>query len=509
MVPLERCESLHGVRVLRDLVQRRHGLRLGLATAAGMPLEHEQDRVMAPPCGLCRIALFSRQGFKACTQSYRGMKTGAAAAAGPASRQRCHMGLTILSTPVRLRQDVVAHVFASGFVSAPLDEAGRKLAAEQALSLGEAPTDLDAALRAVPVVDAEHEPDLTEMLELAATEIGAFLTERAAAKRATPLPTFEGILGRSTPMQSLYRVLEKVVQSESTVLVLGESGTGKELVAKAIHHRGPRKGKAFVAQNCSALTDTLLESAMFGYVRGAFTGAVKDTKGLFEVADGGTFFLDEVGDMSPSLQVKLLRVLQDGTFTPVGGTTERRVNVRVIAATNKDLQTAVQQGEFREDLFYRLNVIRITMPPLREREGDVALLVDFFLARHNKQRTELPLRLSRPVRQALEDYHWPGNVRELENEIERLAVLGTGEDEVDVELLSPRLQELAREGRPSQAPRVSSLPGSSLKQSLEELERQILREGLERTNGNKSQLAKELGISRSNLIAKVQQYGLG
>jgi len=292
-------------------------------------------------------------------------------------------------------------------------------------------------------------------------------------------------------------------------LILGESGTGKELVARAIHNRGPRKGRAFVAQNCSALTDTLLESAMFGYVRGAFTGAVKDTKGLFEVADGGTFFLDEVGDMSPSLQVKLLRVLQDGTFTPVGGTTERRVNVRVIAATNKDLQTAVQRGEFREDLFYRLNVIRISMPPLREREGDIALLVDFFLARHNKQRTELPLRLSRGVRQALEDYHWPGNVRELENEIERLVVLGTGEDEIDADLLSPRLQELARESRPSQVPPQRPTPGGGLKQALEDLERQILRDGLERTNGNKSQLAKELGISRSNLIAKVQQYGLG
>jgi len=497
--------------VLRELVQRRFGLRLGLATAAGTPIEHEDDRVMAPPCALCRLALFSRGGFKACNQSYRAMRAAADDDRPNGAGLRCHLDLEIASVPVRLRQEVVAHVFTSGFAPAPLDDTRRRAAAERAMALTESPPGLDAALRAVPVVEPERRPDLHELLQLAAAEVGAFLAERAAQKRPTPLPTFEGIIGQSAPMQALYRVLEKVVQSESTVLILGESGTGKELVAKAVHNRGPRKNKAFVAQNCSALTDTLLESAMFGYVRGAFTGAVKDTKGLFEVADGGTFFLDEVGDMSPSLQVKLLRVLQDGTFTPVGGTTERRVNVRVIAATNKDLQTAVQRGEFREDLFYRLNVIRIMMPPLRDREGDVGLLVDFFLARHNKNRGEQAMRLSRTVRQALEDYHWPGNVRELENEIERLAVLGTGEDEIDVDLLSPRLQELAREGRPSQvpAPRPSAPPGSSLKQALEELERQILREGLERTNGNKSQLAKELGISRSNLIAKVQQYGLG
>ncbi|MBI5160557.1 MAG: sigma 54-interacting transcriptional regulator [Micrococcales bacterium] len=506
MVSLERCESLHGVRVLGELVQRRFGLRLGLATAAGVPIEHEDDRVMAAPCGICKIALFSRPGFKACNQSYRAAR----AADNGAARSRCHMGLGILSVPARVRQEVVAHVFTSGFVPAPPDEEARAAIATRTGVLTESPADLEAALRSVPIVAPERMGELQELLDLAAAEVASFLAERmAAAKRVTPEPTFEGILGRSAPMQALYRVLEKVVQSESTVLVLGESGTGKELVARAIHTRGPRKNKAFVAQNCSALTDTLLESAMFGYVRGAFTGAVKDTKGLFEVSDGGTFFLDEVGDMSPSLQVKLLRVLQDGTFTPVGGTTERRANVRVVAATNKDLQAAVQNGEFREDLFYRLNVIRINMPPLRDREGDVALLVDFFLARHNKQRGAQPLRLSRAVQQALEDYHWPGNVRELENEIERLVVLGSGEDEIDVDLLSPRLQEIAREARPSQSPAPRQVAGSSLRQALEDLERQILREGLERTNGNKSQLAKELGISRSNLIAKVQQYGLG
>ena len=187
-------------------------------------------------------------------------------------------------------------------------------------------------------------------------------------------------------MQQVYRLLEKIVASESTVLIHGESGTGKELVARAIHYNGPRAKRPFVVQNCSAFNDNLLESALFGHSKGAFTGAVKDKKGLFEMADGGTFFLDEVGDMSPALQVKLLRVLQEGTFTPVGATEVRQVDVRVIAATHKDLQKMVEHNEFREDLYYRINVIKIQIPPLRDRMDDMAILIDHFLRKHYRPR---------------------------------------------------------------------------------------------------------------------------
>src|SRR3712207_7869306 len=196
---------------------------------------------------------------------------------------------------------------------------------------------------------------------------------------------FENIIGKSGPMLEIFRLLEKVCNSDSTVLINGESGTGKELVARAIHYNGPRKDKPFVVQNCSAFNDNLLESALFGHVKGSFTGAVRDKKGLFEVADNGTFFLDEVGDMSPTLQVKLLRVLQEGTFLPVGGTEPREVDVRVIAATHKDLGEMVKRGEFREDLFYRINVIRVHLPPLRERRDDLPLLVDHFLRKHHRE----------------------------------------------------------------------------------------------------------------------------
>jgi transcriptional regulator with PAS, ATPase and Fis domain len=306
----------------------------------------------------------------------------------------------------------------------------------------------------------------------------------------------------------VFRLLEKIVESESTVLIQGESGTGKELVARAIHYNGPRSKKPFVVQNCSAFNDNLLESALFGHVKGAFTGAIRDKKGLFEIADGGTFFLDEVGDMSAALQVKLLRVLQEGTFTPVGGTETRQVDVRVIAATHKDLQKMVERGEFREDLYYRIHVIKIQVPPLRERMDDLPLLCEHFLRKHFRGAARGATRPPRLLPEALATmrrYPWPGNIRELENEIERLLVLGGDLPELPEELLSQRVRDADGAPRPQA---VRAAQQGTLKEAVESLERDLIQQGLIRTHWNKSQLAKELGISRSNLIAKVERYGL-
>jgi transcriptional regulator with PAS, ATPase and Fis domain len=298
------------------------------------------------------------------------------------------------------------------------------------------------------------------------------------------------------------------------VLIHGESGTGKELVARAIHYNGPRAKKPFVVQNCSAFNDNLLESALFGHARGAFTGAVKDKKGLFEIADGGTFFLDEIGDMSPSLQVKLLRVLQEGTFTAVGATDTTQVDVRVIAATHKDLQKMVERGEFREDLYYRINVIKTIVPPLRDRLDDLPLLSEHFLRKHHRGKGKPPL-LSHDALVAFSRYGWPGNIRELENEIERLLVLGGDLDELPLELLSARIREAdaaaraqTRSAVASTSPVAPPSPTGNLKEAVEALEREMIHQGLIRTHWNKSQLAKELGISRSNLIQKCTYYGL-
>jgi len=257
-------------------------------------------------------------------------------------------------------------------------------------------------------------------------------------------------------------------------------------------------------QNCSAFNDNLLDSELFGHRRGAFTGAIADKQGLFEVADEGTFFLDEIGDMSPSLQVKVLRVLQEGTFTAVGDTEPRKVDVRIIAATNRDLKGMVERGDFREDLYYRIHVINMVIPPLRERVDDIDLLVDHFLVVHGRGRRSK--RLSDACRGRLRAHPWPGNVRELENEIERLLVLSGDERVIEESLLSPRMRQEPEVERAASAA-ADQAPGN-LPEAIESLERRMIAAALARHQGNKTRAADELGISRRNLIRLVQKYAL-
>jgi transcriptional regulator with PAS, ATPase and Fis domain len=381
-----------------------------------------------------------------------------------------------------------------------------------ASSVQKVPIVLDG--RPVGVVYASGEsppaPDdprsLGELLEQVAAEIADYtraLAPKPASRRTPWRHSYDGIIGESRPIHDLLRMLDRVVDSDSTVLVQGENGTGKELIAKAIHYNSTRKHGRFVAQNCSAFNDNLLDSELFGHKRGAFTGATFDKQGLFEVADGGTFFLDEIGDTSPQLQVKLLRVLQEGTFLPVGGTETKRVDVRVIAATNRDLKRMVERGEFREDLFYRVNVISLTVPPLRERKDDIPLLVDHFLSKQARGRRLKMKRLAPDCAERLRDYSWPGNIRELENEIERLVVLAGDDKIIDPELLSPRIGAAAAMGELARRNDPNSLP-----EAVEALERTLIYEVLKKTRWNKTQAASELHISRRNLIRKVSKYKL-
>ncbi len=314
--------------------------------------------------------------------------------------------------------------------------------------------------------------------------------------------SYNGMIGRSKSMRELYSLLDKIKSTNSTIIIQGENGTGKELIAKSIHRNSSQSEKTFITQNCSAFNDNLLESELFGHKKGSFTGAISDKKGLFEVADKGTFFLDEIGDTSPSMQVKLLRVLQEGTFIPLGSTEMKKVDVRIIAATNKDLKKMVEEKLFREDLYYRLNVINVQVPPLRERKEDIALLVDYFLISSCKRKDVDPKTIDNSVIKRLYDYYWPGNVRELENEIERLVVLSADNKKISEEYLSEKIKE-NRKGDLS--PIFSK---GKLKEAIESVEKEIIQEGLRRTGWNKSQLAKELGISRASLIMKVDRYAL-
>jgi len=301
-------------------------------------------------------------------------------------------------------------------------------------------------------------------------------------------------------MLELFRLLDRVTETALPVVIYGESGTGKELVARAIHHNGPRRAKPFVSESCAAIPETLLEAALFGHARGAFTGADSERRGLFEVAHGGTLFLDEVGEMSPGMQAKLLRVLQTGEFRRLGGERTVHVDVRLLCASNRDLSRLVEEGAFREDLFYRLNVVRVGLPPLRERRDDIPLLVEHFLGKHAQKRGAKPPRLQRAALQKLVGYRWPGNVRELENEILRAAALG-GET-IAVEDLSPQVAA----GDPEAA--FDSPDDLGLKKRVERLERTLLREAMARADGNQTQAARLLGLSRFGLQKKLRRYGL-
>lgn len=314
-----------------------------------------------------------------------------------------------------------------------------------------------------------------------------------------------GLIGSSAAIQYVRDLLQRISSYDVTVLIQGESGTGKELVARAIHYHSKRKAKEFVIINCSAFSDALLESELFGHMRGSFTGAIAEKEGLFEIADKGTFFMDEVGDMSPALQVKLLRVLQEGVFFKIGGTKPLQVDVRIVAATNQDLQKLVEAGKFRHDLFYRLNVMHINLPPLRERREDIPQLVSHIIQKISDKNSQ-PIKTLQPeVMKALQSYDWPGNIRELENELEKACIMAQG-TAIETKDLSRHLIESALKKR-------NVAPGTkegSLKKRKSDLvssfEKTVIEEALLRTKGNQTQAAKALGISRQDLNRKLKLY---
>ena len=319
--------------------------------------------------------------------------------------------------------------------------------------------------------------------------------------------SFQGIVGRSRPMRDLFQLLETVSVTNSTILIAGETGTGKELVARAIHHNSPRRANHFVALNCSAIPETLLEAELFGHVRGAFTGAVGNRVGRFEQAHRGTLFLDEVGTMGAPLQMKLLRALQEREVERVGESRTIKVDVRVIAATNSDLGRMVAEGQFREDLYYRLNVIPVRLPPLRDRKEDIPLLVQHFLERFCREITP-PRGLMTVSQQAMRQlmaYQWPGNVRQLENALERAVALSGGRAQIEVADLPPDVQEVGE----SPVSSTFALPdeGIDVTEYIGGIERELIRQSLERTGGNKGRAAQLLHLKRTTLVEKLKRMG--
>lgn len=317
---------------------------------------------------------------------------------------------------------------------------------------------------------------------------------------------FGELVGRTPQMKAVYQTILKVAPADTTVIIYGESGTGKELVARAIHQHSPRAQKPLVRVNCGALNENLLESELFGHEKGSFTGAFRRKKGRFELAHGGSIFLDEIGDLSLNMQLKLLRVLQEKEFERVGGEETIRVDVRVIAATNKDLNELVREGRFREDLFYRLHIVPIYLPPLRERRDDIPLLMEHFLTKISRRLGKTGLRFHPEIVRRCMDYSWPGNVRELENAIERALVLADG-DEIHPDLLPFR--NTSESASPSQKPAIQIRPGVwRLNETLQQVEKELICRALRLCKGNKAAAARALGLRSNTFFYKLKKYGL-
>ena len=421
------------------------------------------------------------------------------------------VGFDVAIFPINIENDFLGSLSVFGFCSANSGgKPARLKEIEKSLSrLGFESSFIGPFLEKVAFLEKKDEFYLFSLCQLITQEIITLHMEiihREARieelnKKLGSKYKYDNMVGKSKKMRDLYSVLDRICNAESTIMIYGENGTGKELIARSIHYKSPRAQQNFIVQNCSSFNDNLLESELFGHVKGSFTGAIKDKKGLFEVADKGTLFLDEIGDTSPQMQVKLLRVLQDGIFTPVGSTESKKIDVRIIAATNKNLKKMVEGETFREDLYYRLNVINVCAPPLSERKDDVPLLVDYFLEKFLKDQPHLKARqVTQHTMEKLLDYNWPGNVRELENEVERFVVLSGDATKITPDMLSPKIFNQNK---------VNGVRlHGKLKDALEDLEKRMILEGLRRTGWNKSKLAKELGISRAGLIIKVDKYQL-
>jgi two-component system response regulator HupR/HoxA len=511
-IDLARLEELQIVRKIRETVRRWWGVELSFTDANGFVIDHGKGIIIPPQNRICTSCLGDVEGLRRCNKSIELAVT--KLNHGTQMLGPCHMGLNIIGTAIQFGGERLGSLFACGFLVEEKAESARGRADEEVRELR---LKVDAtAFDSVQRIEAREVPRLADLMDTTVEEIDAY--QAAVAQREKRIRDlqdelggryrFADIIGKSEPMRRLYALLDKLVASDVTVIIHGENGTGKELIARALHFNSPRKEKQFVAQNCSALNDQLLESELFGHVKGSFTGATRDKPGLFKVADGGTFFLDEVADMSPAMQVKLLRVLQEGTFVPVGATRPEKVDARIIAASNKDLREAVLRREFREDLFYRLHVVALEVPPLRERIDDLPVLVEHFLDSWAK-RTGRPRKSLHPeLMAAFYDWSWPGNVRELENEIERLCVLSGDLVLVPAELRAQRAQTKASGASAQLAALVQRGLATDLSTAVGALEKELIEAGLRETHGNKSKLAERLGVSRTTLIKKIRDYGI-
>jgi transcriptional regulator with PAS, ATPase and Fis domain len=490
---------------MKEAVAQRWGISLHFTNASGWLQGVQPGQIFSPVNPVCRAICATKHGYQ--DRKSTALNVTAKVLGGQKSTMStCKTGISVLALPIVIDDKVIGSVYADGFVLSDTAELQRNRI-RQYLD-----THVGAAKSLLEKVDkiSSFAADDLEFLSLLIHSISEQLvdlnkrynrTNKSLSNLSRELlgdekQVFPGIVGSSAAMQEVYVTLDKVKDAMAPILVTGENGTGKELIAKSLHYESVRGKKPFLAMNCGAFNETLLDSELFGHVKGAFTGATGNKKGLLEEASEGTLFLDELGEMPLSMQVKLLRVLQEGTFMPVGSTKEKKTNARIICATNRDLAKLIKKGEFREDLYYRLDVIKVRVPSLREREEDIPNLVAHFVKKYG---TSEQFAISSEVMSALRDYNWPGNIRQLENEIQRLSLMN-GNATVAIDDLNDEIKSALNSSK------KRFKLGGELKSSIENYERDLIVEGLKKHDGNKTALAKELGMSRPSLMKKIKKY---
>jgi transcriptional regulator with PAS, ATPase and Fis domain len=417
-------------------------------------------------------------------------------------------GLSHLSGSILVDGENVGVLRLGHFIYGKLDDLTFEKIKESYVQYGLDDASLDKNIREIPVFSSEKVAVIKNLLKILCEEIGQYLEEISRDvpnALLTSKNNFNGLISQSQEIKDIMDQIELIGKSDSSVIIYGESGTGKELVANLIHQHSSRKDKPFVTINCAALTETLLEAELFGYKKGAFTGAIADKKGLFEVADQGTVFLDEVGEMSLSLQVKILRLIQEGTFMRVGDTQMRQVDVRVVSATHRNLRKFIELGKFREDLYYRLAVVELTLPPLRERVEDIPLLVQHFLKEFGEKTSKTNINISGESMKVFSEYFWPGNVRELRNEIERIVALNTDESLIRSKDLS---KKFFYETYPENVTVADEEEEGFIKRLVDEFEKGLLSKYLQKHKWNKTKVARLCGITRQGLNKKISKYRL-
>ncbi len=495
------------IKRLMQLAQRSFGVRINFVDGRGWLQGVEAGRFFNPANKMLATLSASAEGFRAKRDAAFRLAADISAARVP-KRATTEIGTSLVAVPLLIDGVYAGYAYADDFFDVErLEQQKVQFGNFYGRKVADLPN-LKSEIDGIPTLSNSEVSYLIDILEGISEELSGShvaATEASAHEVKTGLiaiPNFKNnhIIGMSPLVRDLVLMLSRVASSDTTVLITGESGVGKELVALTLHENSKRTKKDFVAVNCGAFHQNLLESELFGHVKGAFTGATDTRMGYFERAHAGTLFLDEIGETTLATQVKMLRFLQEGTFIPVGDSKEKSSNVRVVAATNKDLKHLMKSGDFREDLYYRLRVIHINVPSLRERREDIPLLVKHFVAKH-AERSPAPI-VTAETMDFLTSYHWPGNIRQLENEVKRMCVLSKGSTEVSPDILTDDVVNAKK------AKREFGRINESLKKTLDDQEKSAIIEGLTRTGGNKTKLARDLGMSRSLLATKLKKYGI-